>query len=195
MGLALRLSTSLGSWLTAANAAMARPPVLAPAERVASGARRVNDAGCALIESFEGRAKRGKDGLIYPYYDHVGYPTQGVGRLLSREAWADLSQWAPIDDATCDAWLRKDLDKFAKGVARLFPVPLNDNEFAALESLGFNVGLGNLQGSTLRRMLLRGDDREEVAQQFLRWNKAGGRVSRGLTRRRGAERDLFLTIA
>lgn len=193
MGLALRLSTSLGSWFAAANAPMAQPPQPAPVVRVASGARRVNDAGCALIESFEGRAKRGTDGLIYPYHDHVGYPTQGVGRLLIREAWADLSQWAPIDDATCDAWLHADLDKFAKGITRLFPVPLNDNEFAALVSLGFNVGLGNLQASTLRRMLLRGDDREEVAQQFGRWNKAGGVVSRGLTRRRSAESRLWLS--
>ena len=194
MGLALRLSTTLSGWAAAANEPFLPPPAAVIPLRVATGAREVNATGCALIESFEGRHKRGPDGLIYPYHDHVGYPTQGVGRLLSREKWADLSHWAPIDDATCDAWLREDLDRFARGIERMCGrARLTDNEFAALVSWAFNVGTGNAQGSTLIRMLVRGDDRGEVADQLLRWNKADGKISKGLARRRAAERILFLT--
>jgi GH24 family phage-related lysozyme (muramidase) len=189
VGLALRLATSMRGAAASAIAPFEPPPSnVVPLQRVASGARRVNAAGCALISAFEGRC-------LQAYHDHVGYPTQGVGRLMSRVPWEDLSKYPPIDDATCDAWLREDLDRFARGVSRLVPVNLNDNEFAALVSLSFNVGLGNLQGSTLRRMLLRDDPRDECADQFLRWDKAGGRKSRGLARRRAAERLLFLSQA
>ena len=88
--------------------------------------------------------------------------------------------------------LNRDLDKFASGVVRLCKVPLSDDQFGALVSFSFNVGLGNLQASTLLRKLNRGDPLEEVADEFLKWNKAGGKVLRGLTNRRKAERNLFL---
>ncbi|MGL4576350.1 MAG: lysozyme [Burkholderiaceae bacterium] len=188
--LVLRLTRSLGGFIKPLPVAAKRP---AP-DRVATGARRISDAGTRLIERFEGKHRVGGDGLIYPYYDHVGFPTQGIGRLLAREKWADLAHWPAIDEATCHAWHLEDLDRFANGVERLLPgVSLSDNEFAALVSLAFNIGLGNFGASTLVRMLRRGDSRIDCADQFLRWDKAGGKKSRGLARRREAERLLFLS--
>jgi lysozyme len=64
-------------------------------------------------------------------------------------------------------------------------------QFDALVSFSFNVGLGNLQSSTLRMKYNRGDI-EGAADEFLKWNKAGGKVLNGLVKRRQDERNLFL---
>lgn len=157
-----------------------------------TGARLVPDSAIKFIINFEGIARRGKDGLIYPYHDVVGFPTIGIGHLLSREKWEDLSKYPPITMDEAMALKMRDLDKFALGVSRLITVDLNDNEFGALVSLAFNIGLGNLQASTLRRKLNRGDSRDDCALEFLKWDKAGGQKIRGLTRRRVAESKFFL---
>jgi lysozyme len=62
----------------------------------------------------------------------------------------------------------------------------------AMVSFAFNVGLGNLQSSTLRMKYNRADY-QGAADEFLKWTKAGGKVLRGLERRREAERALFLS--
>ncbi len=74
---------------------------------------------------------------------------------------------------------------------RLVTVDLDQDQFDALVSFTFNLGAGNLQSSTLLKLLNQGEY-TQAADQFLRWNKAGGRVLPGLTRRREAERALFL---
>jgi len=68
---------------------------------------------------------------------------------------------------------------------------LEQEEFDALVSFAYNVGTGNLRTSTLLKKL-RANDGESAAEEFLRWNKAGGQVMAGLTRRRNAERAMFL---
>ncbi len=157
-----------------------------------TGARLVPDSAIKFIINFEGIARQGKDGLIYPYHDVVGFPTIGIGHLLSREKLEDLSKYPPITMDEAMALKMRDLDKFALGVSRLITVDLNDNEFGALVSLAFNIGLGNLQASTLRRKLNRGDSKDECALEFLKWDKAQGQKIRGLTRRRLAESKFFL---
>jgi lysozyme len=71
-------------------------------------------------------------------------------------------------------------------------VELTQNEFDALVCLCYNIGAGNFEKSTLVKMLKAGNPKSEVAAQFLRWNKAGGKELAGLTRRRSAELELFL---
>lgn len=197
MGLAQELIRALSTLLEALRGLFPSPAEEPPAEENQPsvdedhidsapqlGTRRVSDAGIELIEHFEGVR-------LEAYHDPVGYPTQGIGRLLSRVKWEDLSKYPPISHHTATVWLVEDLEKVCKGLSRLFPVPLNDNEFAALASFAFNLGLGALEASTLRKMLLRGD-RQGAADQFLRWDNAGGRKMRGLTLRRRAESALFL---
>lgn len=90
------------------------------------------------------------------------------------------------------ALFAQDLRRFEEGVPRLCPAAVGDqNHFDALVSFSFNVGLGNLQSSTLRMKYNRGDY-EGAADQFLVWNKGGGRVLPGLVTRRKDERALFL---
>lgn len=159
---------------------------------VKTGSRRVCDAAVDLITSFEGLARLGSDGMIYAYHDAVGYPTIGYGRLLSRVKWEDLSKYEPITKKRAREMKLEDLDKFANSVSRMLKVQVTDNQFGALVSLCFNIGPGNLQASTLIRKLNRGDSIVEVADEFLKWNKASGKILNGLTRRRKAERELFL---
>jgi lysozyme len=91
-----------------------------------------------------------------------------------------------------DARLASDVAKFAAGVRKLVKVPVNANQAGALISFAFNVGLGALGSSTLLKKLNAGDY-SGAAEQFARWNKAGGKVMAGLTRRRSAEALTFRT--
>lgn len=84
------------------------------------------------------------------------------------------------------------MERFEKGVSDLVKVPLNQNQFDALVSFAFNLGLGNLKSSTLLKKL-NASDYIGASKEFERWNRAGGKVLNGLTRRRIAERDLFLS--
>ncbi len=92
-----------------------------------------------------------------------------------------------------DGILSQDLGRFERGVVRLCPAAVgNQGIFDSLVSFAFNVGLGNLQRSSLRMKTNRGEF-EEAADEFLKWTKAGGRVLPGLVKRRNDERALYLS--
>ena len=93
--------------------------------------------------------------------------------------------------AQANAALDRELAKFGAGVDAAVIGHLEPHEMAALVSLAYNIGLGNFRKSTLLRLLNAGD-RKGAAEQFLKWNRAAGKVMRGLTTRRVAERALFL---
>lgn len=82
--------------------------------------------------------------------------------------------------------------EFEPGVERLAQVPLSGNEFSALVSFAYNVGLNALAGSTLLRELNAGDY-AGVSAEWGKWTKAGGKTLHGLVARREAERTLFET--
>jgi lysozyme len=94
--------------------------------------------------------------------------------------------------AEVDALLGADLASFERGVLRLCPKNLTQSKFDALVSFAFNVGLGNLQRSSVRMKHNRGDF-DGAADSFLLWTKAGGRVLPGLVKRRHDERNLYLS--
>lgn len=89
------------------------------------------------------------------------------------------------------SYFKHDLAKFEKTVNESVTVPINQNQFDALVSLTYNIGSGAFKNSTLLKKLNKGDY-QGAADQFLVWNKAGGKVMKGLVRRREAERALFL---
>ncbi len=92
--------------------------------------------------------------------------------------------------AEVDAILAADLATFERGVLRLCPSGLTQGRFDALVSFSFNVGLGNLQRSTIRMKHNRGDF-EGAAESFMAWTKAGGKELPGLVKRRKHERALY----
>ena len=87
--------------------------------------------------------------------------------------------------------LRKDVEKFENAVNTLVKVPLNQNQFDALVSFAYNVGVGAFGKSTLLRLLNQGEY-QRAAKQLHRWVRGGGRKLPGLVRRRKAEYDLFV---
>jgi GH24 family phage-related lysozyme (muramidase) len=88
------------------------------------------------------------------------------------------------------AILAKDVARFERGVERFITVPLTQGEFDCCISFAFNLGLGTLQRSTFRTKLNRGD-KEGAIESLLKYNKAGGKVLKGLDNRRKDEAAMF----
>jgi lysozyme len=129
---------------------------------------------------------------LKPYQDPIGLWTVGVGHLIGDGKTLPIEWFRTFTMDEVDELLKKDLAKFERGVSRLCPNNLTQPRFDALVSFAFNVGLGNLQASTLRQKHNR-NDVLGAAKEFLRWNKAGGKVFRGLTIRRQDESNLYLS--
>lgn len=138
-----------------------------------------------LIAKFEGlRLKAYKDG--------AGIWTIGYGSTRNPFTGEKVKEGDQITKDTALEWLNKDIENRVLVIKKLIKVPVNSNELAAVTSLAYNIGLGAFQTSTLLRLLNTGSPRAAVADQFLKWNKINGQVSKGLSNRRALERELFL---
>ena len=143
-----------------------------------------SDKGIALIKQFEGCK-------LTAYQDSVGVWTIGYG-------WTQPVDGKPIragmtfKQETAERLLKTGLVSYESDVSRLVKVSLTQGQFDALVSFTYNLGSRSLSTSTLLRKLNAGDY-AGASDEFLRWNKAGGKVLNGLTRRREAERALFLS--
>ena len=158
---------------------------------------KISEAGIQLIKSFEGCHSSPylcPAGLWTVGYGHVLYPEQARLKANERSGYKLKPEHDKVWDADeIDALLAEDLRKFEAGVLRLCPHCVDSQpQFDAIVSLAFNIGLGNLQASTLRMKYNRGEI-ESAADEFLKWRKSNGVVLRGLERRREAERALFLS--
>ncbi|MEM8503242.1 MAG: lysozyme [Cyanobacteria bacterium P01_D01_bin.1] len=140
--------------------------------------KRTNQNGLLLIKSFEGLR-------LKAYKDAVGIWTIGYGTTRG------VRPGQTISEAQAVQFLQEDLTRFEKSINEVVRVAINDNQFSALACFTYNVGSGAFRSSTLLRKLNAGDVRG-AADELLRWDKAGGRTLAGLTRRRKAERLLFL---
>lgn len=118
--------------------------------------------------------------------NHIKVPLNERKDLPVPPGWDRTLSMAEVDDI-----LATDLASFERGVLRLCPSGLTQSRFDALVSFSFNVGLGNLQRSTIRMCHNRGDF-EAAAEAFMQWTKAGGKELPGLVKRRKDERALYL---
>lgn len=118
--------------------------------------------------------------------NHIKVPLNERKDLPIPPGWDRTLSMAEVDDI-----LATDLASFERGVLRLCPSGLTQSRFDALVSFSFNVGLGNLQRSTIRMCHNRGDF-EAAAEAFMQWTKAGGKELPGLVKRRKDERALYL---
>jgi lysozyme len=146
--------------------------------------RQLNQTGLDLIETFEGC-------VLHPYKDIVGIPTIGIGTTMYPDGKKVTLQDPPISKERAYELLRAYLNKDCASIEKMVTVPINDNQFGALVSFAYNCGIKALANSTLLKRLNAGEY-QKAADEFLRWNRAGGVVVKGLTRRREAERALFL---
>ncbi|WIA56030.1 lysozyme [Sphingobium sp. WTD-1] len=138
--------------------------------------------GLGLIRQFEGCK-------LSAYLCPAKVPTIGWGFTTWNGKKVQLGQ--KITQAEADAVLLKEYDAYEEKVRALVKVPVTANQLGALVCFAFNVGVGALGSSTLLKMLNSGNY-AGAAGQFARWNKAGGKVLNGLTKRRAAEASLFV---
>ena len=143
-----------------------------------------SEKGIALIKQFEGCK-------LTAYQDSVGVWTIGYGWTQPVDG-KPIRAGMTIKQETAERLLKTGLVSCESDVSRLVKVDLTQGQFDALVSFTYNLGARSLSTSTLLRKLNAGDY-AGAADEFLRWNKAGGKVLNGLTRRREAERALFLS--
>lgn len=146
---------------------------------------RVPKTSIDLIKSFEGL-------YLKPYLDPIGIPTIGYGTIQYPDNKKVTMKDRAVTEDEATSYLEYEVSKKANEIDKMLKVKVNENERAALICFAYNVGTGALQKSTLLKLLNSNADRIAVADQFLKWNKAGGKELPGLTRRRQAERSLFL---
>ena len=144
---------------------------------------KISEKGLALIKKFEGCR-------LTAYQDAVGVWTIGYGTTNADKAITSttICQGLRISQETADEWLRQSVDKkYRPKVDKYNQYGWNQNEYDALVSFAYNIG--SIDGLTANGSRTRA----EIADKILAYNRAGGKVLAGLTRRRQEERMLFLT--
>ncbi len=164
--------------VAAGPAPQSSPPASSSAGGVDANANlRINDAGLQIIKDSEG--------LRLEAYNLGGQWLIGYGHARTARAGMKISE------AQAEALLREDVKDAEDGVRRKVAVPVNRNQFSAMVSLAYNLGVGGFGRSTVLSALNAGDY-NGAADAFLNHNKAGGKVNEHLTHRREQERALFL---
>ena len=138
---------------------------------------KISKNGLDLIKHFEGCE-------LEAYKCPAGVWTIGYGHIKTAVEGMTITQHQ------ADEMLIEEMNEYEGYINNSVRVDLTQNQFDAMVSWVYNLGNGNLNASTLLKVLNSGDY-AGVPEQILRWNKAGGRVLEGLTRRRQAEADLF----
>ena len=146
----------------------------------------LDNKGYLLITKHEGLK-------LKPYLCPAKIPTIGYGNTY----YADGKRVTLLDkDITKQQafdMFKEIANRFAKRVDALVTSNINQNQFNALVSFAYNVGTGNFSSSTLLKKVNRNPDDLTLKAEFLRWNKAGGKVLNGLTNRRNEEADLYFS--
>ena len=142
---------------------------------------KASDNCIALIKRFEGYLNK-------PYLCPAGIPTIGFGTTVYPSGKKVLLSDPPITMTEACFFLKNDLIRFESAINKAVTVPITQHQFDALCSFVYNVGIGAFIDSTLLKKINAG---EYAGDEFLRWNKAGGKVLAGLTERRHAEKVLF----
>lgn len=150
----------------------------------------ISPAGIALIKQFEGCARKRTDGLV------EAYPDPGTGSAPWTIGWGATGHGITPDtiwtQQQCDDRLASDLRRYAGDVRdALADVPTTQAQFDALVSFHYNTGA--IRRATLTRLHRTRDYRGALAE-FDRWSRAGGRVMKGLVRRRAAEARLYSAV-
>jgi len=143
------------------------------------------EVAAALCRPFEGLS-------LTAYVCPAGYPTIGYGTVYKPDGTKVTMDHPPISKETAEAWLMHELrHNYLAGVLKASPGLIKrPRALGAITDFAYNLGVPRYRGSTLRRRIDDGNF-EEAAREILRWNRAGGRVLAGLSRRREAESRLL----
>ena len=144
---------------------------------------KLNKAGADLIKSFEGCK-------LDAYKWSANKETIGYGNTFYEDG-TPVKMGDKITKERAESLFELIADSFASKVKPLVTANVNSNQFDALVSFAYNCGIANLKSSTLLRKVNANPNDSTIAAEFEKWNKAGGKVLAGLTRRRKAEADLY----
>jgi lysozyme len=147
---------------------------------------KLDKKGYDLIKEFEGLK-------LKPYLCSAQVPTIGYGSTYYENGKKVKLTDAPITKERADELFQIVADDFAKRVLPLVKKPLTQNQFNSIVSFAFNLGVRALQNSTLLRLVNINPNDAMIAKEFLKWNKAGGVIVKGLTNRRIKESALYFT--
>ena len=142
--------------------------------------------GFELIKRFEGLS-------LKPYICPAGIPTIGYGNTYYPNGKKVTLQDEPITQSIADKLLESLLPPYEKAVDSFCRDDISQSQFDALCSFAYNVGVGNLQKSTLIKKVNINPSDTTIKDEFLKWNKGAGKVLAGLTKRRQAELDLYFS--
>ena len=146
---------------------------------------KLSDNGFTLLGELEGIVLR-------PYKDSVGIPTIGIGSTYYEDGTKVKMTDKAITKERAIQLAKNVVKSFEARVNKSILLPMTQNQFDAMALLCYNIGESSFARSSVVRNFNAGN-LQKAADSFLLWNKAGGKVSKGLTNRRQKERDLFLT--
>jgi lysozyme len=147
---------------------------------------KLDDSGYKLIQGFEGLS-------LVPYLCSAKVATIGWGATFYPSGIKVTMQDKPISLATASWMFRTIADRFAVDVDKLIKANINQNQFNAIASLAYNIGIGGLAKSTLLKKVNINPNDPTIATEFAKWNKVGGKVVNGLTKRRAIEAKLYFS--
>ena len=147
---------------------------------------KIGQKGLDLIKSFEGL-------YLKPYLCPANVPTIGYGNTFYENGNKVTLKDPIITEARAIELLMSELGMYEQKVDSYCVDTINQNQFDALVSFCYNVGPGNLKSSTLLKKVNKNPNDPTIRTEFLKWNKGGGKVLAGLTRRRTAEANLYFS--
>lgn len=147
---------------------------------------KASQKGLDLIKRFEGLE-------LKPYKCPAGIPTIGYGNTYYPSGSKVKLTDPAITKEKAEELLKFLLGSYEKDVDSFCRDDINQNQFDALVSFAYNCGPRSLKSSTLLKKVNTNPKDVTIADEFMKWNKAGGRVLAGLTKRRQAEADLYFS--
>lgn len=147
---------------------------------------KTSNKGLALIKKYEGFYSK-------PYLDPIGIPTIGYGATYYPNKIKVTIKDRPLSEKEASDLLAQMLNVYENQVALLVTKPINQNQFDALVSFTYNLGATNLGKSTLLKKINKNPNDPTIREEFVKWNRAGGKVLNGLTKRRKDEAVLYFS--
>lgn len=145
---------------------------------------KVDNKGLDLIKQFEGFSGK-------PYLDSIGVPTIGYGFTYYPNGKRVTMNDSQISEEHATTLLAEIIKPYEVGVDSMTRDDITQNQFNALVSFAYNLGLKNLQGSTLLKKVNRNPNDKTIKDEFLKWVNAGGKKLQGLVNRRNKEAEVY----
>jgi lysozyme len=148
---------------------------------------KLNSEGYKLITKHEGL-------VLKPYLCPAKVPTIGFGNTYYEDGKKVTLLDQPITKERAFEMFKEIADRFAKAVSQSVTSDINQNQFNALVSFAYNVGVANFKKSTLLKLVNANPNDPNIKNEFMKWKKANGVVLNGLIKRRNDESNYYFAI-